>query len=122
MMNRYLFQRSFHGELVFDHSFKNNLDLLTRIYGDHADEDYYWELFPEGFPGYPDGMIGSPRLKFDTYGGELKVDYETFKTNVITLGALYEKIKLYDVASYSNFHPITFAPATRRISGHIRLG
>lgn len=102
--------RQYYSQLEFNHSFEIDLDVFARLYFDHFDGDFYWELFPEGFPGYPEGMIGHPKIKTDTYGGEMKVDYETFKTNITTFGILYEKMKLYEAISYANFHPITFAP------------
>lgn len=98
------------GERAVQHAFKNNLTLLARLYANQTDSEYLWELYSEGFPGYPNGMLGKPSAKTNTFGGEFKADYKIFKTNTVIVGSIFEKIKQYDVKHETNFHPLTGAP------------
>ncbi len=98
-------------ELSYRRSFLDEkLALTVKAYYRHHEYDIYWEIFPEGFPGYPDGMIGNPLGKEKDFGVETQTDWRLGKKNLLTIGASFEKQEQYDIRSITNFHPITFAP------------
>lgn len=101
-----------------DLSFKRQLNdqwtVKARAYYDYSRLEFNWELFPEGFAFAPlpqftfaDGVKGTPTGKGRTYGFELGADYKLAENNVITAGAVYEKVKQYDVEHHANFNPLT---------------
>jgi iron complex outermembrane receptor protein len=98
-------------DIIYDKKITNELNINVRLYGDYLDTDPYWELFSEGFPGYPDGMIGNPSGKNSTLGAEITAEYE-FSDHLLTLGGMYEKEKIYGSKSITNFHPTETIPGT----------
>lgn len=102
--------KNFWGELSYAKSLTDALSSSVRLYFDQFEQDAKVELFPEGYPGYPDGVVGQPLLKNRTLGAEIQFEYELFSGNNLTVGGLYENIKQFDVKHFTNFHPVTIAP------------
>lgn len=98
------------GDLSYSRTLTDNFAITARGFFDHYEQEAYLEIFPEGFPGYPDGMIGSPNAKDRTLGTELQFDLDLSDSNHLIFGACYEHIKQYDVTHITNFDPWTFAP------------
>ncbi|MBI4745917.1 MAG: TonB-dependent receptor [Deltaproteobacteria bacterium] len=96
-------------ELSYKHSFSDETKLIAKLYYDQLNWKTLWELYPEGTPGFPDGMLGEPSVNEHTYGGELQLDQELFKDNTFTLGAIAEK-RGQKVGHLANFDPVTFSP------------
>jgi len=96
-------------DIIYDKEITKDAEINVRLYGDYYEGNPYWELFPEGFPGYPDGMIGNPMSKEKTFGAEVTAHY-SLSNHLLTVGGLYENEELYDTRSITNFHPTTFAP------------
>ena len=96
-------------DLTYHRSLTEDIEITARLYGDHLESDPYWQIFPDGFPGYPDGMIGNPKGKERRLGGEFSTNY-SFLDNLVTAGIMYEHNKLYDVIHITNYDPLTFAP------------
>ena len=101
-------------DLSFNRSLSKDWNINARSYYDHFNLTFAWELFPEGhsfepIPAltYPEGMLGTPHVKNDTYGFELGADYQVTAQNKITFGGGYEKDKQYDVTHFANFDPNT---------------
>lgn len=84
-------------------------ETIAKFYGDFFLGNNYFELLPEGVPGYPDGMTGETESTRRMLGGELTVNYE-LSDHMLTGGFAYENSSIYDVGSKANFHPVTFAP------------
>ncbi|MCB2184638.1 MAG: TonB-dependent receptor [Desulfobulbaceae bacterium] len=84
-------------------------DVRVRVYGDYVAGENYFEIFPEGFPGYPQGMIGDPQSKQKLFGGEMALNYE-LANHQFTTGGMFENQQLYGVKHRTNYHPLTFAP------------
>lgn len=100
----------YYADLSYNKGITEDLDITTRLYYDQVILNPYWELFSEGFRGiYPDGLLGNPESKHRKLGGEITTDY-SLSDHLITAGVMYEHVKQYDVHSFGNFHPITFAP------------
>ena len=99
------------GELSYTRDITEHLLTTTKVYYNYYEQDSSIEVMPEGFAGsFPDGMIGEPKLKDRTIGGELQFDYAVSGSNHITGGAVYEKIKQFDVKQFANFDPTLFPP------------
>ncbi len=78
-----------------------DLPVTARIYTSHRDWRAHWEAFPESvFP--PDGLIGIPSVKERNVGFELQADYNLSKENHLTVGALVEHRRQYDVRHTAN--------------------
>ncbi|MCP4691863.1 MAG: TonB-dependent receptor [Desulfobacterales bacterium] len=91
---------------------QGNLDV--RIYYDYSDEIYFQEIWPEetgALMGFPDGEshFGKPSRKNSNLGAEITADYDMGSGVKLVAGALYERVKLFDVKSIANFN-ITGAP------------
>ncbi len=100
----------YYADLTYSKKLSNDLGITVRAYYDQVILNPYWELFPEGFRGiYPDGMLGNPESKHRKRGGELTSDY-SINDHLLTAGIMYEHINQYDVNTFNNFDPITFAP------------
>ncbi|WP_207682497.1 TonB-dependent receptor plug domain-containing protein [Desulfonema magnum] len=97
-------------ELEYSRAFTDKFSASLRTYFDYFKQETKLEVFPEGFPGYPDGGVGTPGLKNRTLGGEFQFDYDLFKGNHLIVGFNYEHIKQYDVGQRLNFDPWTFEP------------
>ncbi len=103
------FQNFWH-ELTYRHPLASSLTGTAKVYWDHFAQDASVELMPPGFRGsYPEGMIGGPKCKDSTVGGEMQLDYDLTDRNHLLWGLHYEKMKQYDVQSISNFNPTTYA-------------
>ncbi|MEW6739193.1 MAG: TonB-dependent receptor plug domain-containing protein [Nitrospirota bacterium] len=102
--------RNFWTELSYKQSITDNFSSSLRLYFDQFEQDGKLELFPEGYPGFPDGVVGAPLLKNRTLGTELQFEYEFSDNNQLIFGGLYENIRQFDVKHFANFNPNTLAP------------
>lgn len=98
-------------ELGHQYAVTDKARLTSKVYYDQFRWDAYWELYPEGTGPYAEGLVGNPYLKERTLGLELQWDHELSSDNRLTLGAVAENRRQYDVGQRTNFHPLTFAPA-----------
>ncbi len=93
-------------ELGYNRSFREDLSLNIKAFFDHYEQSGTFEIFPDGYLGlFPDGLIGGPFLKNDTYGFDIQLDYSISENNHLIFGALYEKMKQYDVKRVANYLP-----------------
>jgi outer membrane cobalamin receptor len=96
-------------ELVYQHEITNFISTNLKLYYDYFEQDDSVEIMPPGFMGtYPNGMIGGPKAKSRTLGGELQLDFDINTRNHLMVGTVYENFKQYDVKSISNFNPNTY--------------
>jgi outer membrane cobalamin receptor len=101
----------FWSELSYSKSFTDKFSASLRTYLDYFEHHAKLDVFPKGFPGYPDmAPTGEPSLKNRTLGTELQLNWNMFEGNHVVAGFDFEHIKQYDVKSLANFHPFTFAP------------
>jgi iron complex outermembrane receptor protein len=99
---------NFWQELSYSHSFTEKLSSKMKLYYDYFNQDWLVKVFPDGFAGsFPNGMIGGPKAKDRTIGGEIQLDYRISDTNHMLAGIDYEELKQYDVKAISNFNPNT---------------
>lgn len=99
------------GEFGYKHTVNEETKVTAKAYLDRLDWDAYWELLPEGVGPYTEGMIGNPSLKERTIGGDMQIDYTLSEDNLLTIGALKEERKQYDVRHKANFDPTTCGPS-----------
>lgn len=104
--------KNFWAELAYSHSFTDKASAKFRIYYDRFEEtdDTRLTVFPEGYPGFPEGMFGCPSFKNRTVGIEIQSDLGLFKGNHLIAGVNYEYIEQYDVRRIANFNPWTGNP------------
>ncbi len=102
-------------DLTFARQLNDQWTVNARGYFDYTRLEFNWELFPEGhafapFPAFTfsDGVLGTPAAKGKIFGFELGADYRVLENNTLTIGAVYEKMRQYDVTHHANFHPVTF--------------
>jgi len=77
-----------------------------KIFFHHFEQSATFELFPDGYLNlFPEGMIGGPLLKNNTYGAEIQMDYDINDTNHLIFGLAYEKMRQYDVRRVANYLP-----------------
>ncbi|TAN39279.1 MAG: TonB-dependent receptor [Nitrospirae bacterium] len=101
---------NFWQELSYSHSFSEKFSSKIKLYYDYFNQDWLVKVFPDGFAGsFPNGMIGGPKAKDRTIGGEIQLDYHMSDTNHLLAGIDYEELKQYDVKAISNFNPNTGA-------------
>lgn len=101
----------FWGELSYNRTLPGNLTATGKFTYDFYGQDPNVKIYPDGFLGlFPEGMVGQPKLKNRTYGGELQVDWDVFKGNHLIWGVSLEEMKQYDVRQFANFNPLTGAP------------
>ncbi len=104
-------------DLSYEKKINDRFTFNITTYMNHLDMDLAWEIYPEGVPlslGFPDwgpndSMFGTPSMKNRRYGLEANITYNLTEKNLLTVGAVYEKVKHYDLGYYGNFHPLTFA-------------
>jgi len=108
--------KNFWAELAYSHSFTDKSSANFRIYYDYFEETDKARLavFPEGYPGFPQGMCGYPSFKNRTAGTEIQYDLDLFKGNHLIAGFNYEYVEQYDVTRAANFNPWTGAPLGSR--------
>lgn len=97
-------------EMAYALRFTDALATNLKIHYDHFEQNPLVKILPNGFPGFPDGMIGKPLLKDRTIGSEFQVDWDVFKGNHLIMGLSYEVMQQYDTKQIANFNPLTFAP------------
>lgn len=97
-------------EVAYGLRFTDNLSSNVKVYYDHWEQNPLVKILPDGFPGFPEGMIGKPLTKDRAFGTEFQIDWDLFKGNHLVLGASYEVIEQYDTRQLANFNPLTFAP------------
>lgn len=104
--------KNFWTELGYSHQFTDRVSANFKLYYDHIEQadEIKLKLFPDGFPGFPDGMIASPNLKNRTVGTEIQTDADLFKGNHLIAGFNFEHIKQYDVKYGANYNPWTNVP------------
>lgn len=99
---------NFWQELSYSHSFTKKVSSKMKLYYDYFKQDWLVKVFPNGFAGsFPNGMIGGPKAKDRTIGGEIQLDYSISDANHLLAGIGYEELKQYDVKAISNFNPNT---------------
>ncbi|MBI5103090.1 MAG: TonB-dependent receptor [Nitrospirae bacterium] len=99
---------NFWHELSYSHSFTEKFSAKMKFYYDYFNQDWLVKVFPDGFAGsFPDGMIGGPKAKDRTTGGEIQLDYDISAANHLLAGVDYEELRQYDVKAISNFNPNT---------------
>jgi outer membrane receptor protein involved in Fe transport len=110
-----LMSDQFFADLSYSRALNDQWNMNARAYYDYADVTFKWQLFPPGmalspapFHFYPNGVYGSPGFKNQIYGTEIGSDYALTDTNTLTVGAVYEYSKQYDISHHTNFDPITF--------------
>ncbi len=101
---------NFSNEVSYRRAFSNRLNSLFKLYLDQFEQDARLDILPDGFPGFPEGMIGQPLLKDRTLGGELQLDYDITMDNHAIFGLMYEELRQFDVRHLTNFDPLTGAP------------
>lgn len=118
-------------ELSYSPKVTDRLQTTFKAYIDYYDQDTNAELMPEGTSAFipptipppvppdmtnfnpvsfPSGMIGGPKLKNQTFGAELQLDYDISAINHLVVGAMFERSKQYDVKAVNNFDPRFFPP------------
>ena len=118
-------------ELSYSPKVAERLQATFKVYTDFYEQDTSAELMPEGFSAFipptipppvppdmtnfnlvsfPNGMIGGPKLKNQTIGGEVQLDYDLSTENHLVVGAMYERTRQYDVKAINNFDPRFFPP------------
>jgi outer membrane receptor for ferrienterochelin and colicin len=103
---------SFWHELSYRLTVTESLATSFKLYWDQFEQDASVTVLPPGFLGsYPNGVIGGPKVKDRTLGGEVQFNYDISHNNHVLLGFQYEKLKQYDVKSLSNFDPTVSPPA-----------
>jgi iron complex outermembrane receptor protein len=100
-------------KLSHHRALSEDISIKSKIYFSQFVLDTILEVMPDGFPGFPDGMITNTKLKNRTLGAELQMDIDLLKDNKLILGMMYENIRQFDVRLYANFNPLTFAPLPR---------
>jgi len=99
---------NFWQELSYRHSFTEKFSSKMKLYYDYFNQDWLVKVFPDGFAGsFPNGMIGGPKARNRTIGGEIQLDCSISETNHLLAGINYEEMKQYEVRAISNFNPIT---------------
>ncbi|MBI5634263.1 MAG: TonB-dependent receptor [Nitrospirae bacterium] len=102
--------KNFWQELSYRHSFTEKFSSKMKLYYDYFKQDWLVKVFPDGFAGsFPNGMIGGPKARDRTIGGEIQLDYSIADSNHLLAGIEYEELKQYDVKAISNFNPNTGA-------------
>ena len=86
----YYSSTSFWSELDYTKSVTDDFSASFRAYFDYWGSKGDWEIFPEGFPGYPDGMIGRPATKNRTIGSEFQFDLDMSENNHLITGLIAE--------------------------------
>jgi len=118
-------------ELSYSPKLSDRLQTTFKAYIDYYEQDTNAEVMPEGFSAFipptipppvppdmtdfdlisfPNGMIGGPKLKNQTVGGEMQLDYDLSIENHLVVGALFERTRQYDVKAINNFDPRFFPP------------
>jgi len=104
--------KHFLGDLKYSHRFSKEIALKLKGYFDHFEWLSFVEVLPEDLStSFPDGMIGIPEVKNRTTGLEAQFDYSIGKNNRLTAGAIYEKIRQFDVKERLNFDPTADPPS-----------
>jgi iron complex outermembrane receptor protein len=105
----------FFADLSYSKAISDQWNINARAYYDYADVTFEWQIFPPGFAFsplpehfFPDGVYGTPGFKNQVYGVEVGSDYALTDTNTLTVGALYEYSKQYDITHKTNFDPNTY--------------
>jgi iron complex outermembrane receptor protein len=84
---------NFWQELSYSHSFTEKFSSTMKLYYDYFKQDWLAKVFPDGFAGsFPNGMIGGPKAKDRTIGGEIQLDYSISDTNHLLAGIDYEEL------------------------------
>lgn len=101
---------NFWQELSYRHSFNERFSSRIKLYYDYFKQDWLVKVFPDGFAGsFPHGMIGGPKAKDRTIGGEIELDYRISDAHHLLAGIAYEALKQYEVKAISNYNPNTGA-------------
>jgi iron complex outermembrane receptor protein len=94
------------GEITYSPQLTDRLQTTLKAYIDYYEQDTSAELYPEGYGGmFPNGVIGGPKCKDQTIGGELLLDYDFSTTNHLKVGAMFERMRQYDVKQIANYNP-----------------
>jgi outer membrane receptor for ferrienterochelin and colicin len=97
-------------ELAYAVRLTDSMSANLKVRYDNYSQNPFAKILPNGFPGFPDGMIGRPLASDRNIGTELQFDWDVFKGNHLIAGFSYDYIQQYDVKQYANFDPLTFAP------------
>lgn len=108
--NNYQDIDTYWGELAYGLNLSEALSTNLKLYYDLYEQNPNVKILPNGFPGFPNGMIGRPLVKDRTIGVELQVDWEAFTGNHLIGGFSFEDLQQYDVRQLANFNPTNGVP------------
>lgn len=95
-------------ELLYNTRVGDSANVEVRAYYVNRNGDGLWYLYPGGvIPGFPDGMVTRSVVSNLNRGVELKLDYELFEGNLLSLGVLGEEQKQYGLRHEANYDPVT---------------
>lgn len=97
-------------ELKYQQDIGDDLQVTIKGYYDRFFWKGTWEVFPEGSPGFPDGMTGIAEAKNKIFGTEIQADYKLGGNNTITAGIVLEQKEQYGVGHRGNYDPKTDPP------------
>lgn len=101
----------FWAELAYDVKISDEFSTKIKLNYDYYRQHANAKLYPNGFFGsFPDGMIGNPKVKDRSIGGEIQFDWDIFKGNHLISGFSYEQMSQYDVKQLANFDPTATIP------------
>lgn len=118
--NNYTDHDTYWGELAHGLRLAEGLSTNLKLYYDHFEQNPNVKILPNGFRGFPDGVIGKPLAKERTIGGELQVDWDIFKGNHLIAGVSFEELRQYDTRQLANFDPTTLPVFTPAPSGALQ--
>jgi len=96
-------------ELGYTRELSQAFHFNSKLYYDRFESDNYWEVYPEGFAGFQDGMLGRSPITNERMGAELQFDY-VYGQHKALLGIMYESQAQFNVGFEANFNPTTGAP------------
>lgn len=109
-----LTREQFFGELSYEDRLFSEAGFLLKAYGGRFSSDSYFQVFPGGFSAgpyiYPDGPINEINLKNRSLGAEGRLIFDVPRDNRLIIGILSEWRYQYDVATRSNYNPLTLQP------------
>ncbi|MBT1073006.1 TonB-dependent receptor plug domain-containing protein [Pelotalea chapellei] len=97
-------------ELAYGLNLSETFSTNIKLYYDLYEQVPNVKILPNGFLGFPNGMIGRPLVKDRTIGAELQVDWEAFTGNHLIGGFSFEDMQQYGVRQLGNFNPLTGVP------------
>jgi outer membrane receptor for ferrienterochelin and colicins len=81
-------QSQYYVDLGYDHSFGQGT-IHAKLFYERFNFKTFWEIYPEGTPDFPKGMLAEPSVSSDSKGVEIQFDYEFSNKNQFLIGASY---------------------------------